>query len=171
MSLLEIRTAPLLPEHYPRVAEIFKEGMETHIATFRREVPTWKEWDEGHIAAGRLVALLGEEVIGWVALSPAFPLREAYRGVVENSIYIARAHAGKGVGKLLLTAMLEQVWQAGYWSVEARILRENAPSIALHKACGFRMVGVRERLGRMQATGKWHDVVFMEYRSTVNGAE
>lgn len=155
--------------HWPRVRDIYRAGIETKVATFRTAPPSWEEWDEGHTREGRLVAVLDGEVAGWAAFSPAFS-RSFYRGVVENSLYVDPAFARRGVGRALLTAHLAAAEEAGFWTVEARIIRENERSLVLHRACGFREVGYRERFGRMD-TGVWHDVVFLERRSKRNGVE
>lgn len=166
----ELSIQPMLPEHWPRVAAIFEAGINTRLATFRQQVPTWEEWDAGCLSPCRLIACLGGEIAGWAAMSPAYG-RRFYHGVVENSLYIDPAHSGKGVGHALLTAHLAAAEQAGYWTVEARIIRENEASLAVHRACGFRDVGMRERFGRMASTGKWHDVLFLERRSSINGVD
>lgn len=166
---LQLRIEPMIPEHWPAVAAIYQAGIDTRIATFRTAAPTWEAFDESHTGPGRLVAFRGNEIAGWAALSPAFD-RGFYWGVVEDSVYIHPGHAGKGVGKALLEALLAEADAAGYWSVEARIIRANEGSLALHRACGFRDVGYREALGRME-DGPWHDVLFLERRSKVNGVD
>lgn len=165
----DIEIRPMEAAHWPRVSEIYRYGIDTHLATFRTELPTWGEFDTSHCEQGRLVAVVDGDIAGWATFSPAFD-RGFYWGVVENSVYIHPAYSGKGVGKVLLRALLKAAEDAGFWSVEARVIRENAASLALHRACGFREVGYRERLGRMPQTGKWHDVVFLEVRSAKNGA-
>ncbi|MFT4145815.1 MAG: GNAT family N-acetyltransferase, partial [Mobilitalea sp.] len=115
----------------------------------------------------RFVARLEDKVIGWVALSP-FSSREVYSGVAELSIYIDEAYQGRGVGTELLRHLIERSEESGYWSLLANIIKENQFSRLLHKKCGFREIGYRERMGKMR-NGKWHDVVLMERRSKFIG--
>jgi len=153
------------PEDWPQVSAIFRAGIDTGIATFASQVPSWEAWDQGHIKACRLVARQGEDVIGWAALSQTSQ-RKHYAGVAELSIYIAAYSKGLGVGTALLNALIEASEQEGYWTLWAGIMSENIASRGLHKKCGFREVGIRERLGRME-DGTWHDVVLMERRSAL----
>jgi L-amino acid N-acyltransferase YncA len=150
----------LLPPDWPAVRAIFEEGID--IGTFEELVPTWEEWDRGHLVWPRLTARDGGEVIGWAALAP-YSERSCYRGVAENSIYIARSARGRGVGRALLERLCEEADGAQIWTIQAGILAANEASIALHTACGFRLVGVREKLARKR--GRWSDVVLMERRS------
>ena len=149
---------------WPAVAAIYAAGIATGDATFETEVPAWPRWAAGHPAEHRLVAADGGEVVGWAAVSPTSP-RPAYAGVVEDSIYLAAAARGRGVGRALLSALVASTERAGIWTVQTGIFPENAASLALHRAVGFREVGVRERVGRLH--GRWRDVVLLERRSTV----
>ena len=150
----------LLPADWPAVRAIYEEGLD--IGTFEELVPTWDEWDRGHLVWPRLVARDDGEVIGWAALAP-YSDRSCYRGVAENSIYIARNARERGVGRALLERLCAEADAAQIWTLQASILAANEASIALHEACGFRLVGVREKLARKR--GKWSDVVLMERRS------
>jgi L-amino acid N-acyltransferase YncA len=150
----------LLPADWPAVRAIYEEGLD--IGTFEELVPTWEEWDQGHLVWPRLVARADGAVIGWAALAP-YSDRSCYRGVAENSIYIARSARGRGVGRALLERLCREAEDAQVWTIQAGILAANEASIALHAACGFRHVGVRERLARKR--GEWSDVVLMERRS------
>ena len=152
---------PLEPGDYPAVASIFAEGIATGIATFETEVPGWEDWDAGHLAEHRLVAELDGEIVGWVAVVP-YSRRAVYRGVGEESVYVAEKARGRGVGRALLQAVIESAGAGGLWTLQAGIFSDNAASLALHRACGFREVGVRERLG--QLGGTWRDVVLLELR-------
>jgi phosphinothricin acetyltransferase len=155
------------PDDWPEVAAIYREGIATGNATFETDVPDWDTWDAAHLAACRLVARDGERVMGWVALSPTSG-RAVYRGVVWVGIYVAESARGQGVGMALLTAQIGASEHAGLWTLQAGIFPENDASIALHQACGFREVGVRERIGQLD--GVWRDVVLLERRSPVVGA-
>jgi L-amino acid N-acyltransferase YncA len=151
------------PEDWPAVRAIFEAGIATGNATFETTVPDWPAWDATHLAEHRLVARDDDgQVIGWVALAPVSD-RCAYAGVAEDSIYVAPDVQGRGVGRALLAAVIASAEQAGIWTVQTGIFPENRASVRLHEACGFRVVGVRERLGRLQ--GRWRDVLLMERRS------
>lgn len=152
---------------WQQVSEIYLAGIKTEIATFQNDVPNWEEWDKGHITACRFVARSVEEILGWVALSPVSS-RCVYAGVVDVSIYISDKHRGKGVGTTLLNNIIQQSEKEGYWTLQSGIIKDNLPSWMLHKKCGFREIGYRERVGRMN-NGKWHDVILMERRSKLVG--
>ncbi len=156
----------LVAADWPRVREIYLEGIATKNATFETDVPDWETWDAKHLESCRLVARANGEVLGWAALSPVSS-RCVYRGVAEESIYIAESARGQGIGKLLLAALVEASEQAGLWTLQTGIFPENKVSIHLHEVCGFRVLGLREKIGQMD--GVWRDVVFMERRSKVVG--
>ncbi|HEX8694489.1 MAG TPA: GNAT family N-acetyltransferase [Longimicrobium sp.] len=153
-------------EDWPRVREIYLEGIATGQATFETEAPPWERWDAGHLPRPRLVARDGAEVAGWAALSPV-SARAVYAGVAEVSVYVAASHRGRGVGRQLLERLVEGSEAAGIWTLQASIFPENVASIALHAAFGFRVVGVRRRIARHH--GAWRDTVILERRSTVVG--
>lgn len=148
---------------WAQVADIYLSGIKTEKATFQGEVPTWEDWNSNHSGSCRLVARLNDEIFGWTALSP-ISSRCVYAGVAEVSIYIDESHRGQGVGTALLEALVSLSEENGYWTLQSGIIKENTVSIQLHKKCGFRELGVRERLGKM-GNGTWHDVVLMERRS------
>ena len=156
---VEIRA--LLPDDWSAVADIYWEGMRGGLATFQTEVPAWEEWDAAHLSRHRLVAERFDEVVGWAALSPASK-RRCYAGVVENSVYVARQAQGKGIGKQLLEALIQSARDEGIWTIQTSIFPENRASLALHERCGFRVVGVRERIAKRD--GIWRDTVFLERR-------
>jgi phosphinothricin acetyltransferase len=151
----------LLPADWPAVRAIYEEGLD--VGTFEDLVPTWEEWDRRHLLGPRLVAR-DDAVVGWAALAP-YSDRSCYRGVAENSVYVARDARGRGVGRALLDRLCDEADGAQIWTIQASILATNAPSIALHEQCGFRVVGVREKLARKH--GAWSDVVLMERRSAL----
>ena len=149
------------------VANIYREGIETGHATFETSVPTWEGWDGAHVDSCRLVAELDGEVVGWAALS-AVSDRCVYGGVGEVSVYVGSTGRGKGIGTRLLSALVAASEKAGFWSLQAGMFPENAGSIALHGKCGFREVGRRERISKMEIgpmKGKWRDVLLLERRS------
>jgi L-amino acid N-acyltransferase YncA len=154
---------PMRPEDWPAVRAIYEAGIATGNATFETSAPEWPAWDAVHLADHRLVARDDDgRVIGWVALAPVSD-RCAYAGVAEDSIYVTPEAQGRGVGRVLLAAVVASAEQAGIWTVQTCIFPENEPSVRLHETCGFRVVGVRERLGRLH--GRWRDVLLMERRS------
>ncbi len=149
---------------WPQVRAVYAAGIATGDATFETEVPSWGSWDAGHLPDHRLVAADGGRLLGWATVS-ATSTRPVYAGVVEVSIYVAEQARGRGVGRALLTALIESTERAGIWTVQTGIFPENVASLALHRAVGFRDVGVRDRMG--QVRGRWRDVVLLERRSTV----
>ncbi len=153
---------------WPQVRAIYLAGLATGQATFETDAPAWAVWDAGHLAAPRLVARVGDEVAGWAALSPVSG-RCVYAGVAEVSVYVDAARRGAGVGRALLTALVNAAEQAGLWTLQAGIFPENEASVRLHLACGFREVGRRERIGRRD--GVWRDTLLLERRSRVVGVD
>jgi L-amino acid N-acyltransferase YncA len=151
---------------WPAVRNIYAEGIATGNATFETEVPEWSKWNDAHHKDCRLLASEGEKVLGWAALSPVSS-RTVYVGVAEVSIYVAASARGRGVGKALLDALIEASEHRGIWTLQAGIFPENVASIRLHKSCGFREVGLRQRIG--QLGGMWRDVCLLERRSTTTG--
>jgi len=155
-------------DDWAAIRAIYEEGIATGNATFEQSAPTWEKWDAGHLATCRLVARAGSEVLGWAALSPVSG-RCVYAGVAEVSVYVAAGARNRKLGSRLLAALVAASENAGVWTLQAGIFPENVPSIELHKRCGFRVVGTRERLGCMN--GRWRDVVLMERRSAIVGGE
>lgn len=151
---------------WPAVKAIYREGIATGNATFETEVPDWETWNADHLDCCRLVARKQGRIHGWAALTPVSG-RCVYAGVAEVSIYVKASARGQGVGGALLRALIKASEDAGIWTLQAGIFPENEVSIALHEACGFRIVGHRERLGQLKGT--WRDVVLMERRSKVVG--
>jgi phosphinothricin acetyltransferase len=151
----------LEPADWPQVAEIYAAGIAAANATFETAAPSWAAWDAGHRGDLRFVAAAGGHVAGWAGASDVSD-RCCYAGVVEDSVYVRPGDRGQGVGRLLLTALLAAADAAGIWTVQAGVFPDNAASVALHRACGFRFVGRRERLGRID--GSWRDVLLMERR-------
>ncbi len=156
------------PDEWQTVSTIFQEGIDTGQATFETVVPSWAEWDAGKISSCRLVAKMDGSIVGWAALSPVSQ-REVYAGIAEVTIYVAGAARGEGVGKVLLQALVESSERADYWMLQAVMFPENEASVALHRVCGFRIVGRREKVGRHH--GAWRDTVLMERRSQIVGQD
>ena len=152
----------MAPDDWPEVERIYAQGIATGDATFETTTPTWEVWDAGHLAAPRLVAEEGGRVVGWAALSPV-SRRAAYAGVAEVSVYVADEHRGRGLGLALLRALVAGSEAYGLWTLQATIMAENDASVRLHERAGFRLVGRRERIGRLH--GRWRDTILMERRS------
>ncbi|MCK0144500.1 N-acetyltransferase family protein [Arenibacter sp. F26102] len=151
---------------WPRVAQIYQEGMDTGFATFEKEVPTFHMWDAAHLKIGRLVAASGETILGWAALSPVSS-RCVYGGVAEVSIYIAQENRGQGLGKLLMQQLIVESEKAGFWTLQSGIFPENKGSVELHLKMGFRFIGKRERIGKRDNV--WKDNLLFERRSALVG--
>lgn len=157
----------LTGEHWPDVERIYAAGIATGHATFESEPPSWEQFDAGKLPGQRLVAVEDGRVLGWAAAS-AVSDRCVYAGVAEHSVYVDPAAGGRGIGRLLLDALIASTETAGIWTLQSGVFPENVASLALHRAAGFREVGVRERVGRMTygpLAGQWRDVVFIERRS------
>ena len=156
---MEIR--PLRAADWPAVADIYAEGIATGSATFETEVPSWESWDASHLPVPRLVAVDAHAVIGWAAAARVSQ-RPCYRGVVEHSVYVASSHRGRGVGRALLVKLVAAAAEQGIWTIQTSVFATNEPSLALHRRCGFRDVGRRERIA--QRDGIWHDTILLELR-------
>lgn len=152
----------LHPSDWPTIKAIYREGINTGIATFETEVPEWEFWDKKYHSFCRFVATEQNEVLAWATLAPVSK-RQVYRGVAEVSLYVARAAQGKGIGRSLLQHLVKESEAAGIWTLQSAIFSENEASIYVHQLAGFRVVGTREKIG--QLNGVWHDNVFMERRS------
>ena len=162
-----VEIAPMRPEHAEPVLAIYQLGIDEGDATFETSAPSWEAFDRSHLPDHRFVALDADgKVLGWVATVPVSE-RCVYAGVVEHSVYVHPAARGRGVGRVLLEALVASAEAAGIWTIQSGVFPENAASLALHERAGFRRVGTRERLGRRH--GQWRDVLLLERRSpTVN---
>ena len=147
---------------WPAVAAIWAEGIATGSATFETEVPSWEEFDRTRLPGQRLVAVDEGEIVGWAALSPTSS-RECYSGVAENSVYVTAGARGRGIGRALLDALVAHADAAGIWTIQTSVFPENEASVALHERVGFRVVGRRERIAKLD--GVWRDTLFLERRS------
>jgi L-amino acid N-acyltransferase YncA len=164
---VEVVVGALERNDWPDVRAIFTQGIEAGDATFETAAPDWADWDAAHRADCRLVARVDGEVVGWAALSPVSE-RCAYDGVAETSVYVSTAMHGRGVGGELLRHLIAASEEAGIWTLQAGVFPENERSVRLHRAQGFRIVGVRERFGH-GGDGAWRDVLLLERRSSAVG--
>jgi L-amino acid N-acyltransferase YncA len=166
MSALLVET--MQPNDWPAVRSIYLEGIATGHATFETAAPSWEDWDASHHQFGRLVAREAGRVVGWAALSPV-SRRQVYSGVAEVSVYVRSDSRGQGVGRALLERLISESEQKGIWTLQASVFPENAATIGLHRGCGFREAGRRERIGKMN--DEWRDTLLLERRSRVAGIE
>lgn len=165
---MNIELRPLKKDDWPSVAEIYKQGIITGNTTFEKDIPTWDAWDSTHFKMCRIVATVGEEIVGWAALTKVSG-RCIYAGVAEVSVYVASLYKGQKVGTKLLESLISESEQKGFWTLQAGIFPENIASLKLHKNLGFRKVGFREKIGKMN--GRWRDTILLERRSKIVGDE
>lgn len=156
------------PTDYPAIKYIYQQGIDTQNATFETTAPEWEVWNQRHLPHCRLVAVEGDSIMGFVALMP-YSSRSVYQGVGVLSIYVDPICKGKGIGKILLKALISESEKQGMWTLQAGILPENKASIQLHRRMGFRKVGYREKIAQMN--GQWRDILLFERRSTVVGSD
>jgi phosphinothricin acetyltransferase len=161
-----VTVRPMTPADAARVLAIYQAGLDGGDASFEESAPTWEAFDTARSPRHRLVAVDADGTVrGWAAVSPV-SARTVYAGVVEHSVYVDPAARGRGIGRTLLDALIASTEAAGVWTIQSGIFPENAASLALHHAAGFRTVGVRQRIGRHAAHGdRWRDVVLIERRS------
>lgn len=151
------------PADWPQVRAVYLEGIATGLATFETEAPSWEAWCESHLEFGRLVARREDEILGWAALS-LVSKRKVYAGVAEVSVYVAANQRHQGIGSALLRSLVLESEQNGIWTLQAAVFPENVATVALHQRRGFREVGRRERIGKLN--GVWRDTLLLERRST-----
>jgi len=156
----------MIPGDWEQVRAIFLEGIATGYTTFETDAPSWEKWDASHFQIARLVARKGDKVLGWAALA-AVSNRDAYRGVAELSVSVKEESRGRGIGRALLEALIEISERSEIWTLQAAIFPENIASVKLHLRCGFREVGRRERIGKLN--GIWRDTLLFERRSKTAG--
>ncbi len=153
----------MLDSDWSSVAKIYASGIATTHATFQPDVPSYTEWAASHPEQGRFVLCDEQQVIcAWLALSPVSS-RSVYSGVMELSIYVHPDRQKQGIGRLLLQYAIDTAPSLGIWTLQSTIIRDNTSSIALHKSCGFRELGFRERIAT-DVHGVWRDTVIFEKR-------
>ncbi|MGH3321637.1 MAG: GNAT family N-acetyltransferase [Streptosporangiaceae bacterium] len=165
-STREVAIVPMTQAYAEEVLAIYQAGLDTGDASFETTAPDWETWDATHLPHHRLVAVEQGHgrVVGWVAVA-SVSARRVYAGVVEHSLYVHPRARGRGVGSALLKGLIHSTEEAGLWTIETGIFPENIASVALHRAHGFRIVGIRERIARHR--GRWRDVLLLERRSQV----
>lgn len=167
MERMSVRIEPMIPADWEQVCAIYEDGIATGLGTFETKAPSWEEWDAARLSHSRLVAR-DEGMLGWAALSPVSK-RICYRGVAEVGIYVAAVARGRGIGRALLCALIESSEAHGIWTLQGATIAENEASLALQARCGFRVVGRRERIGKL--ANVWRDTILTERRSTKVGLE
>jgi L-amino acid N-acyltransferase YncA len=163
---MKITIRAFAAEDWKPVAEIYRQGLEGRNATFETEVPAYDAWIKKFHPHLLWVAVVADEIVGWAGLQPV-SVRKVYEGVVEVTIYIHRNHGGKGIGTALMQHLIEESEKAGIWTLYASIFPENTASIRLHVSAGFREIGYREKIGKLD--GKWRNTVLFERRSKKTG--
>ncbi|TXC92997.1 N-acetyltransferase [Metabacillus litoralis] len=158
----EIVIRQMCSKDWDYVRNIYIEGIATKNATFQKHAPSWEQWDLEHIVNCRFVAQEDHVILGWAALSPVSS-RSVYSGVAEVSLYVSQRWKGKGIGSLLLQSLIEQSEGSGFWMLQSSIFKENYSSLYIHKKYGFREVGKREKIAKLD--DKWRDVILLERRS------
>lgn len=154
--------------HWSEIAAIYQEGIQTGYATFEKEIPTWEKWNNSHLESCRLIALMDNQIVGWAALSPV-SFRCVYGGVAEVSIYISKNHRGQNIGNILLKKLIKESEKNEIWTLQSGVFRENIESIKLHENLGFRQIGFREKVGKLD--GVWKDNILFERRSKIIGID
>ena len=159
----DIAIGSMAASDWDDVRGIYAEGIATGNATMETAPPPWESWDKAHRPECRLVARGdGGRMLGWAALSRVSE-RCAYGGVAEVSVYVSQEARGRGVGRRLLEQLVRASEEAGIWTLQAGIFPENVASLSIHQHCGFRVVGVREKFGKLGSA--WRDVALLERRS------
>lgn len=167
-KLISFEIRPMAPEDWQAVSQIYLEGIATGLATFEKDIPSYEAWDSAHMKVCRLIAEQDGSILGWAALSPVSS-RCVYGGVGEVSVYVGKNSRGMGVGKSLLEALVKESEKEGLWTLQSGIFPENEGSVKLHEQAGFRFLGKRERVGKLD--GVWKDNVLYERRSKIVGVD
>ncbi|GAA4111266.1 GNAT family N-acetyltransferase [Aquimarina addita] len=158
----EIKIQPFDISDWSIISVIYQEGIDTKMATFETKIPTWEQWDLAHAKSCRLKAIMNNKIVGWAALSP-ISKRQVYKGVGEVSIYILSKYRNQGIGKSLLSALISESEKVGFWSLQASIFNTNKASLQLHTSMGFRIIGYKEKIGKLDDI--WYDNTILEKRS------
>ena len=153
-------------ENWNDVSEIYRQGLLTRNATFETEVPDYENWIKKFHDHLLWVAILDGNVVGWAGLQPV-SVREVYKGVVEVTIYIHNQFAGKGIGTALMKHLIDESEKSGIWTLYASIFPENIASINLHVSAGFREIGYRDKIAKLD--GEWRNTILFERRSKITG--
>ncbi|MDB4293209.1 GNAT family N-acetyltransferase [Maribacter sp.] len=167
-AVLQPTIRPMRPDDWESVSRIYEEGIATGFATFEKTIPSYDSWNTAHMQSCRIVATENNTILGWAALS-AVSSRCVYGGVAEVSVYIGGKSRGKGVGKLLMQTLIKASEKEGIWTLQSGIFPENEGSVRLHEKTGFRFIGKRERVGKLD--DEWKDNLLFERRSKTIGID
>ena len=162
--MIELRQ--MFPNDWQSVKTIYESGIATGIATFETSAPNWEKWNSEHLLFGRFVATIENKIVGWTALT-SVSSRCVYGGVAEISIYVSEKHKGIGIGKKLLNILILESEENNIWTLQAGIFTDNIVSLRLHESLGFRIIGYREKIGKLK--DKWKDNFLLERRSKIIG--
>ena len=163
-----MKIIPISETNFNAVAKIYEEGIKTGVATFETKAPDWKTWDITHLNFGRIAIVENNVILGWASLAPVSS-RCVYGGVAEVSVYVSEKARGKGIGKKLLQELVTISEANNIWTLQSGIMRANKASIQIHIASGFRVIGYREKIGKLN--GVWLDNIIVERRSKKTGIE
>lgn len=166
MKIVSIRS--MLPNDWQSVKTIYESGIATGIATFETSPPNWEKWNNEHLLFGRFVATIENEIVGWTSLT-SVSSRCVYGGVAEISIYVSENYKGFGIGKQLLRNLITDSEKNNIWTLQAGIFTDNIASVKLHESSGFRIIGYREKIGKLK--GNWKDSFMLERRSEIVGLD
>lgn len=165
---MKIKLQPMNKNDWEEVSKIYQEGLDTGNASFETIVPNWSEWNKGHLKDCRIIAEIDNKIIGWSALSPVSS-RCVYGGVTEVSVYVSSNFQGHKIGTKLLERLIVESENRGIWTLQAGIFAENKGSVLIHERLGFRKIGYREKIGKMNEI--WRDTILLERRSKIIGID
>lgn len=165
-AVVKMDFVPINKDNYTQVAIIYKEGILTNRATFETKVPNWEIWNKKHLPFGRIALQQNNKILAWASLS-AVSQREVYKGVAEVSVYVTTSEKGKGLGEKILKELIKVSEENTIWTLQASIFRANKASLCIHEKCGFRVVGFKEKIAKLQ--GIWQDNIILERRSKFVG--
>ena len=159
---------PMLETDWPAVKKIYEEGLATGNASFQTAAPEWNEWNDSHVTTCRLIVAKDDSMLGWAALTPVSG-RCVYAGVGEVSVYVGQSARGQGIGKILLKALIDESEKNNFWTLQSGVFPENKASLRIHEELGFRLIGSRQKIGKMN--GVWRDTLLLERRSLKTGVD
>jgi L-amino acid N-acyltransferase YncA len=162
VNFFNMKIRKLLVADWEQVRLIYEKGINTGNATFQTTTPSWEDWNQSHLDSCRIVSEDDNDLTGWAALTPVSS-RCVYAGVAEVSVYVDPAHSGKGIGLALLNELVKQSEAESIWTLQAGIFPENIASLKIHEKAGFRLLGIREKIGKQN--GIWRDTALLERRS------
>jgi phosphinothricin acetyltransferase len=157
----QLRARPARPGDAPAITRIYNEGIADRVGTFETEPRTVAQIEAWFEHAKAFVAVEDADgaVVGYAVAHP-YADRCCYQGIGEFSVYVARAHRGRGVGRVAMSALADAARAAGLWKLLSRVFPENRASLNLMAWSGFSEVGVHKAHGKLD--GVWRDCVIVE---------